>query len=111
MERQSIHLHKKWENLCNKKSIFTSRKEILAKSLEGMGCYIIVDALSFRNTIRSKNIVNQKIAKKVIFTNSPENVDFTMILGVNEKDYNPQKHHLIASSICDATAIAPVSRL
>ena len=47
----------------------------------------------------------------MIFTNSPEMVDFTMILGVNEKEYKPDKHHAIASSICDATAIAPVSKI
>ena len=34
-----------------------------------------------------------------------------MILGVNEKDYDPKKHHLISSSISDATAIAPVSKI
>ena len=98
---------------CNKKSIFTSRKDDISKvPWKEWGVDIIVDCSGvLENTIRSKNIVNQKIAKKVIFTNSPENVDFTMILGVNEKDYNPQKHHLIASSICDATAIAPVSKI
>ena len=34
-----------------------------------------------------------------------------MILGVNEEKYKPNKHHLIASSICDATAIAPISKI
>ena len=63
------------------------------------------------NTIKSKEIINKKLAKKIIFTNSPENVDFTMILGVNEENYNPEQHHLIASSICDATAIAPISKI
>ena len=43
--------------------------------------------------------------------NSPENLDFIMILGVNEKEYNPKKHNLIAASIYDATAITPVSKL
>ena len=28
--------------------------------------------------------------QKIIFTNSPENVDFTMILGVNENKYSPK---------------------
>ena len=73
---------------------------------------IIVDCSGvLENTVRSKNIINHKIAQKVIFTNSPDNVDFTMVLGVNEKKYNPKKHHLISSSICDATAIAPVSKI
>ena len=31
-----------------------------------------------------------------------------MIMGVNEKKYNNKIHNVISSSICDATAIAPV---
>ena len=34
-----------------------------------------------------------------------------MILGVNENQYNDQKHNIVASSICDATAIAPVTKI
>ena len=31
-----------------------------------------------------------------------------MIFGVNEKKYDHKKHNIISSSICDASAIAPV---
>ena len=49
--------------------------------------------------------------KKILITHSPEEVDFTMILGVNENQYNDKKHNIVASSICDATAIAPVTKI
>ena len=76
------------------------------------GVDIVVDCSGvLENTLKSKKIIEKKHAKKVIFTNSPDQVDFTMILGVNEKEYNPKKHHLISTSICDATAIAPVSKI
>ena len=87
MERQSIFINKNGKIFCNKKSIFTSRKDDISKvPWKEWGVDIIIDCSGvLENTIRSKNIVNQKIAKKVIFTNSPENVDFTMILGLMKK--------------------------
>ena len=99
--------------ICNKKYIFTSNhKDINKVPWEKWGVELIIDASGvLENTIKSKEIINKKLAKKIIFTNSPENVDFTMILGVNEENYNPEQHHLIASSICDATAIAPISKI
>ena len=35
-------------------------------------------------------------------------VDFTMVLGCNHDQLNILKHKVIATSICDATALAPV---
>ena len=98
---------------CNKQSIYTSMEDDISKvPWKEWDADIIIDCSGvLENTLRSKNLISNNISKKVIFTNSPDNVDFTMILGVNEKDYNPKKHHLISSSICDATAIAPVSKI
>ena len=99
--------------ICNKQSIFTSmHKDISHVPWNDWGAEIIIDASGvLKNTLTSREVVNNNLVKKIIFTNSPENVDFTMILGVNEKNYNSQKHNLIASSICDATAIAPVAKV
>ena len=60
------------------------------------------------NLINSKKILSEKL-KKIIITHSPkDHVDFTMIMGVNEHLYNFDKHNIISSSICDASALAPV---
>ena len=111
---QAIHKSKvdNGKIVCNKKSIFTSiNKDIEKVPWDEWGVNFIIDSSGIlENTIKSKKI-NDKFPKKIIFTNSPENVDFTLILGVNEKELDPFKHHLIASSICDATAIAPVTKI
>ena len=98
--------------LCNAHSILTSnKKDIQTVPWEEWGVDVIIDSSGvLENTIKARTILN-KTTKKVIFTNSPENIDFTMVLGVNEEKYNPKKHNLIASSICDATALAPVSKI
>ena len=99
--------------ICNKKSIFTSMcKDISKVKWNDWGTEIIIDASGvLENTLKSRTIIKNKLAKKIIFTNSPKNIDFTMILGVNEDEYDPLKHNLIGASICDATAIAPVSKI
>ena len=99
--------------LCNDKSISTSMVQDISKvPWKELGANVIIDCSGvLENTKKAKKIIDQNNSKKVFFTNSPENVDFTMILGVNEEKYNPKEHNLIASSICDATAIAPVSKI
>ena len=98
---------------CNKQYINTSmKKNINDDPWKEWGVDIIVDcSVVLENTFKSKEIIEKKCAQKVLFTNSPDQVDFTMVLGVNEKEYDSKKHHLISSSICDATAIAPVSKI
>ena len=99
--------------ICKNKSIFTSMsKDIADVPWKEWGVKIIIDASGvLKNTQKAKGIIEGNIVEKIIFTNSPENVDFTMILGVNHKLYNSDSHNLIASSICDATAIAPISKI
>ena len=99
--------------ICNKESIFTSMcKDITKVKWNDWGAEIIIDASGvLENTLKSRKIIKNKFAKKIIFTYSPKNIDFIMVLGVNEHQYDPKKHDLIGASICDATAIAPVSKI
>ena len=46
--------------------------------------------------------------KKIIITRGVENVEFTMLLGVNDKLYDKDKHNIISSSTCTGNAIAPI---
>lgn len=94
----------------NKKKIqFFCKKNITEVPWNKLGVNVVIDATGNAQNVKdSKKIIN-KIVKKVVITHSPEkNVDFTMILGVNEKHYNSPKHNIVSSSICDASAIGPV---
>ena len=46
-------------------------------------------------------------AKKVIISAPAKNEDVTIVLGVNEKDYDPKKHHVISNASCTTNGIAP----
>ncbi|MEO1263871.1 MAG: glyceraldehyde 3-phosphate dehydrogenase NAD-binding domain-containing protein [Bacteroidota bacterium] len=73
---------------------------------------IIIDASGvFQNVLDAQKLISLGACKKVCITHSPDHVDFTMVLGANEHLYNPSNHHVISTSICDATAIAPIMKI
>jgi glyceraldehyde 3-phosphate dehydrogenase len=74
--------------------------------------YVIESTGLKSNVSDSHTLINQNVCRRVFVTHAPsENVDFTMVLGCNENLIDIQKHKVIATSICDATAIAPIMEL
>jgi len=50
-------------------------------------------------------------AKKVIITAPAKNDDFTVVIGVNDKDYDPAKHHIVSNASCTTNCLAPVAKI
>jgi len=50
-------------------------------------------------------------AKKVIISAPARNEDITMVLGVNEEQYIPDKHNIISNASCTTNCIAPVAKV
>ena len=50
-------------------------------------------------------------AKKVIITAPATNEDATLVLGVNDSAYNPQKHHIVSNASCTTNCLAPVAKV
>jgi glyceraldehyde 3-phosphate dehydrogenase len=50
-------------------------------------------------------------AKKAIITAPATNEDITLVLGVNDKDYNPRKHHIVSNASCTTNCLAPVAKV
>ncbi len=50
-------------------------------------------------------------AKKVIITAPAKNEDITIVLGVNEDKYDPQKHHIISNASCTTNCLAPAAKV
>ena len=49
--------------------------------------------------------------KKVIISAPAKNPDITVVMGVNDKDYNPEKHHIISNASCTTNCLAPVAKV
>jgi glyceraldehyde 3-phosphate dehydrogenase len=50
-------------------------------------------------------------AKKVIISAPAKKEDVTIVLGVNENWYDPQKHHIISNASCTTNCLAPVAKI
>lgn len=50
-------------------------------------------------------------AKKVLITAPAKNEDITIVMGVNEKDYDPEKHHIISNASCTTNCLAPFAKI
>lgn len=49
-------------------------------------------------------------AKKVIVTAPAKDEDITIVMGVNEEDYDPENHHIISNASCTTNCLAPVAK-
>ena len=50
-------------------------------------------------------------AKKVIITAPAKEPDLTIVLGVNEGDYDPAQHHIISNASCTTNCLAPAVKV
>jgi len=49
-------------------------------------------------------------AKKVIISAPAKNEDITIVLGVNEGDYDPATHHIISNASCTTNCLGPMAK-
>jgi len=47
-------------------------------------------------------------AKKVIISAPAKGEDITMVIGVNDSKYDPEKHHIVSNASCTTNCLAPV---
>ena len=50
-------------------------------------------------------------AKKVLITAPAKGEDITIVLGVNEGNYDSEKHHIISNASCTTNCLAPVAKV
>jgi glyceraldehyde 3-phosphate dehydrogenase len=50
-------------------------------------------------------------AKKVLISAPATDPDITIVLGVNDNDYDPKKHHIISNASCTTNCVAPVAKV
>jgi glyceraldehyde 3-phosphate dehydrogenase len=50
-------------------------------------------------------------ARKVIITAPATNPDVTVVLGVNDGDYDSAKHHIISNASCTTNCVAPLAKV
>ena len=50
-------------------------------------------------------------AKKVVISAPAKDPDITVVMGVNDADYDPARHHIISNASCTTNCLAPVAKV
>jgi glyceraldehyde 3-phosphate dehydrogenase len=50
-------------------------------------------------------------AKKVVISAPAKNPDFTVVLGVNGREYDPEQHNIVSNASCTTNCVAPLAKL
>ena len=50
-------------------------------------------------------------AKKVVISAPATDPDITLVLGVNDREYDPEQHNIISNASCTTNCIAPVAKI
>jgi len=59
----------------------------------------------------AENHITKGGAKKVIISAPAEGEDLTVVLGVNDKMYDPEKHHVVSNASCTTNCLAPAVKV
>lgn len=55
--------------------------------------------------------INGGGAKKVIISAPAKNEDKTLVLGVNDDEYDPKNHHVVSNASCTTNCLAPAAKV
>ncbi len=77
-----------------------------------LGVEIVVESTGlFTAADKARAHVDGGGAKKVVISAPAKGVDLTVVLGVNDREYDPAKHVVISNASCTTNCIAPVVKV
>ncbi len=78
---------------------------------EEVGAEIVIESTGlFRDQATAGKHLRGAV-KKVIISAPGKDPDTTIVLGVNENDYDPDSHHIISNASCTTNCLAPVAKV
>ena len=96
----------------NKKTKVLSEKDPGNRHWKELGISIVIESTGlFRKRQDAIKHIEQGGAEKVIISAPAIEPDFTVVLGVNEEAYDPEKHHIISNASCTTNCLAPVTKV
>jgi glyceraldehyde 3-phosphate dehydrogenase len=86
-------------------------KDISLLPWRELGIDIVVECTG-RYTERSKAAAHlDQGAKKVLISAPAKDCDLTVVVGVNDADYDPTQHHILSNASCTTNCLAPVVKV
>ena len=77
-----------------------------------LGVSIVIESTGlFTDATKARAHIDKGGARKVIISAPAKNEDVTLVLGVNEKRYDPTQHHVVSNASCTTNCLAPLARV
>jgi glyceraldehyde 3-phosphate dehydrogenase len=86
-------------------------KDPAALDWASVGADIVVESTGLFTTGADARKHIRGPVKKVIISAPATEPDFTIVLGVNDKGYDPSKHHVVSNASCTTNCLAPVAKV
>jgi len=76
-----------------------------------LGAYLAVESTGLFTDREKAAMHLQAGAKKVLISAPAKNPDITIVMGVNDDKYDPEKHIILSNASCTTNCVAPVAKV
>jgi glyceraldehyde 3-phosphate dehydrogenase len=77
-----------------------------------LGVELVIESTGlFTDATKARVHIDKGGAKKVIISAPATNQDYTVVMGVNHKGYDPKKHTVISNASCTTNCFVPVAKV
>lgn len=76
-----------------------------------MGVELVIDSTGAFKDVEGVGKHFKAGARKVIITAPGKGEDLTVVMGVNDDKYDPEKHHFLSNASCTTNCLAPVTKV
>jgi glyceraldehyde 3-phosphate dehydrogenase len=91
---------------------FMSQKDPAELPWKDLGVDIVVESTGlFTDAAKARVHIDKGGAKKVIISAPATNQDYTVVMGVNHKGYDPKKHNVISNASCTTNCFVPLAHV
>ena len=88
-----------------------SQRDPAAIDWESVGAEIVIESTGIFTKAEDAKKHLHGTVKKVIISAPAKNEDITIVLGVNEEQYDPKAHNIISNASCTTNCLAPVAKV
>jgi len=76
-----------------------------------LGCDIVIESTGRFTKADDARKHIEAGAKKVIISAPAKGEDLTVVMGVNDSEYDPQTHHVLSNASCTTNCVAPMAKV
>src|SRR5260370_1834035 len=91
---------------------FMSHKAPAELPWKDLGVDVVVESTGlFTDAAKARVHIDKGGAKKVIISAPATNQDYTVVMGVNHKGYDPKQHNVISNASCTTNCFVPMAKV